>query len=52
MRGTTKLNKEQVAEIKKMLAEGVSCYQIAPIYGVSPRTIFDIKTGRTWRHVM
>jgi hypothetical protein len=51
-RGNTRLSVEKVIEIKKMLAEGYSKYQIAEIYDVHPRTIFDIKTGRTWRHVM
>jgi hypothetical protein len=51
-RTSAKLNKEQVVEIKKMLAEGHSKYQLGKMYGVHPRTIFDIKKGRTWRHVM
>lgn len=43
-----KLTKESVIEVKQMLHKGMSPKDISNIYGVSPSTISDIKSGRTW----
>jgi hypothetical protein len=50
--GMTKLNREQVAEIKRMgeaMHHGQA--EIASRYGVTRYAICDIARGRTWRHV-
>lgn len=47
-----KLSEENVKEIKKLLkSESETIKNVAKKYGVSPRTIYDIKNGRTWKNV-
>lgn len=49
---SSKLTDQKVSEIKKLLNEGlVSQYRIAKMYGVHKVTIFDIKHGKTWKHI-
>lgn len=45
------LTDEDVREIRRLRAEGVTCVTLADVYGVSPRTISRAATGETWRHV-
>jgi hypothetical protein len=45
-----KLTNEQVAEIKRLLREGVSTKELSIRYGVSRACVYDIKTRR-WRHI-
>lgn len=46
------LSIEQVKEIKDLLREGnLSQYRIAKNFGVHKVTIFDIKHGKTWKHI-
>lgn len=47
----SKLTESQIPEIRKMLANKISCEKIAVIYKVSPETIRHIKKGRKWVHV-
>lgn len=47
-----KLNDSLVIEIKQLLENGdISQASIAKMYGVSPTTISEIKTGKKWKHV-
>lgn len=48
---TRKLELTQVARIKKFLADGMSHADLAELFGVSRRTIYDIQQNKTWRHV-
>jgi group I intron endonuclease len=49
---SAKLTDRKVSEIKNLLNEGlVSQYRIAKMYGVHKVTIFDIKHGKTWKHI-
>lgn len=48
---TSKLDEASVADIKHRLVAGESNAFIARIYGISPTTISNIKTGHTWGHV-
>jgi hypothetical protein len=45
------LTEDAVREIRQRYSEGQSAASIAPIYGVSPQTIWKAATGRTWGHV-
>lgn len=49
--GSSKLKEDQVKEIKKLIAEGHSCYGIGKEYGVSKTTILRIKNGKNWSHI-
>ena len=49
--GLAKLTESQVVDIKLRIAAGQGARSIAALFGVSPKTISSIKTGRTWRHV-
>jgi DNA invertase Pin-like site-specific DNA recombinase len=50
--GNSKLNEEQVLEIKRLLAETtLSQRKIAKRYGVGQDAIYKIKIGKTWKHV-
>jgi len=49
--GASKLNEEQVMEIKKLISMGNSCYSLGKKYGVSKQTILRIKNERNWKHV-
>ena len=46
-----KLTIDQVVEIRRLLAEGISQSRIAPRYGVSNGTISNINIGRTYRGI-
>jgi hypothetical protein len=48
----SKLNEEKVKEIKELLKKGKKQKEIAIQYGVNNSTICDIKTGRSWKHVI
>ena len=46
------LTKKDIIQIKKYLYEGnLKQKHIAKLFGVSPMTISDIKTGKTWKNV-
>jgi DNA invertase Pin-like site-specific DNA recombinase len=44
-----KLTLQDVREIRKLLALGVTQAGIAYAYGVSKMAVSNIKTGRTWK---
>lgn len=48
---SAKLTDEKVREIRNSLADGDSERSVAKEFGVSRRTISDIKMSRTWKHV-
>jgi hypothetical protein len=45
------LNEANVLEIKRLLAKGVKEKRLGPIFGVSSRTISNIKRGLSWGHL-
>lgn len=47
----SKLDDEQIREIRRMLAEGISQYTIADKFGVHQGTISNIKRGKFYQHV-
>lgn len=47
----SKLNEEQVKEIKNLISKGRSSYSIAKDYSVSKTTILRIKNLTHWKHV-
>lgn len=49
--GNAKLDREKVAQIKKLLAAGGGNIEIGNKFNVSDATIYGIAKGRTWRHV-
>lgn len=49
--GASKLNEEQVKEIKILLKKGLTSRDIGKQYGVSKTTILRIKKGKNWSHV-
>lgn len=46
-----KLSEEKVCEIKKMLPM-FSDLEISKLFGVHNRTIYDIRHGKTWKHII
>lgn len=48
--GNAKLSDEDVRDIRRRIAAGDMQARIAKEHGVSPSTIANIRTGRTWRH--
>jgi hypothetical protein len=46
-----KLTESAVIQIRRLRAQGSSPARLASEYGVSPRTIRDAVSGRTWAHV-
>ncbi len=46
-----KLTDADIPTIRQMLADGISCCEIARRYGMHNTTIHDIKTGKNWHHV-
>jgi hypothetical protein len=46
-----KLQNKDVAEIRKLLKEGVTQKNIAKLYNVHPSVICDINTKRKWKYV-
>lgn len=49
--GGSKLCEEQVLEIRQKLKNGYTPKEISIVYGVSPRTIRDIKNNVLWKHI-
>jgi DNA-binding CsgD family transcriptional regulator len=49
--GMSKLTREEVEEIKRMLSEGVSNLKIADEFDISDGTVSNINTGKTWTEV-
>lgn len=47
--GRSKLTTEKAREIHRLLKQGVSQYSLALKYGVHKKTIWQIKSGITWR---
>jgi len=47
-----KLTENQVLEIKKLLLCGNKCKDIGIKYGVQRTTIWQIKSGKNWKHVV
>lgn len=45
-------NEELVVKIKLMLNEGLSVNEISDEFGIKPSAIYDIKSGRTWSHIL
>lgn len=48
---SSKLDKDKVLIIKEQILSGVNVHEIAKSFGVSSTAIYDIKAGRTWRHI-
>lgn len=46
-----KLTDADIPIIRRLLADGISCCEIARRYGMHNTTIHDIKTGKNWHHV-
>lgn len=49
--GHTFLTNKSVLEIKKLLKDGLTNRQIADIYGIKIKHVWEIKTGRTWKYL-
>ncbi len=47
----SKLNEDQVRDIKKQLEENEKICILAKKYGVNSGTIYDIRNGKTWKHI-
>lgn len=47
----SKLTVEQVKLIDDMYKEGKTCEELAPIFKVHRRTIYDVAHGKTWSHI-
>jgi len=47
-----KLTENNVREIKYRLAAGETCAELARQYDIHQNTISDIKTGRSWKHLV
>ena len=47
-----KLTDKTVKQIKIALKEGISTKILSRIYRVGKSTIFDIRSGRTWSHIL
>jgi DNA-binding CsgD family transcriptional regulator len=50
-RTNAKLQKAQVKQIKKLLAEGMSTAKIGELFGVGKSTITAINQNRSWTHI-
>ncbi len=48
---STKLNEDQVREIRSLLDSGISMEKVAKMYKVTPPNIRAIKTRHTWKYV-
>jgi hypothetical protein len=46
-----KLKNEDVLKIRELLEENVAISKIAAMFPISIRTIYDIKYGKTWKHI-
>lgn len=49
---TAKLTEENVLEIKRAIKKGINRFYIAQKYDVTPAAIYDIASGRRWKHVV
>jgi hypothetical protein len=49
--GRAKLTEAAVLEIRRRLAAGESQRKTAATFGIDPRTVKDIKTGKIWSHL-
>lgn len=47
----SKLTEIQVAEIKKLIVDGLTQTEIGRMFNVSQHAIWNIKTSRTWAHI-
>lgn len=45
------LQPEDVLDIRELIKQGMRPYKIAKVFGVSPATIYDIKSRRSWKHI-
>ena len=51
IRGTVKVSPDQVREIRRLRAEGLTLCEIAGRYPIKFGAVHQITTGKTWRHV-
>ena len=49
---SSKLKEEEVIDIKNLLKSGKTATEIAVIYGLSLKSICNIKNNKTWKHVI
>lgn len=49
--GCSKLTNQKIIVIRKKLKKGYSNKDLAVLYDVSPTTIHEIKSGKTWKHL-
>jgi len=47
-----KLTEDDVRKIRRMAADGVWGVHLAKRFGVSQTTVYSIKNGRTWKHLL
>lgn len=47
----SKLTDKKVKEIKKLMKSGASGLKVAKKYNVDNSVIYDIKNGRSWKHI-
>lgn len=47
----SKFTKNQIYELRDLMAKGMSCYKLAKLYKVSRSTMLDIKNRVTWKHI-
>lgn len=46
-----KITKAQALEIKKLIAEGIKPIKVASLLKISKHIIYDINSGKTWKHI-
>ncbi len=51
MNATALLTNEKVLEIRRLSAQGLKDAAIAPMFGISRVTVYDIRTRKTWKHI-
>lgn len=49
--GFARLRESDIPDIRSRIAAGESTYALASAYGVHQGTIWNVKAGRTWKHV-
>lgn len=47
-----RLHQEDIAEIRRMLEEGMTLQAVADYFGVSKSAIFRVKKGQSWGHLL
>lgn len=47
----SKVNEEQVKEIRRLAATGLTSGAIAPLFGLTYQNVWYIVTHKTWKHV-